>query len=175
MAVLKAFNIDIFRLSQKVHEYSFIIDEKFFQAYDYGIITNGKGTCDLTLEKSSTMMNLHFVVDIQVELVCDRSLDTYEYPIHLEESLIIKYGDENYALSEDVMVIKADTPSIDVSEFLYEYINLAIPMKKLHPRYSDEESGEDEKMIYSSEPDETEGDETVDPRWEALKKLKDNK
>ncbi len=75
-------------------------------------------------------MNLHFHIDVKVELICDRNLDSFDYPIKLEESLIIKFGEDNYSLSDDVIVIKDDTATIDVSEFIYEFITLAVPLEE---------------------------------------------
>ena len=43
-------------------------------------------------------------------------------------------------------------------------------MKKLHPKFQDE--SDDDEMIYISDADEQSQEESTDPRWEALKKLK---
>ncbi|REE01018.1 YceD family protein [Marinoscillum furvescens] len=175
MNSLKEFHIDIFNLGLKQHEFEFKIDERLFQLHEHSLIEKGSGTCKLLLDKTATMMTLDFHIDVKIELTCDRSLDTFDYPIQLDEQLIIKFGEENYSLSEEVLVIKGDTPTIDVSEYIYEFINVAVPMKKLHPRYEGQED-EQPDMIYTSQGDEPEeNEETVDPRWEALKKLKDNK
>jgi uncharacterized metal-binding protein YceD (DUF177 family) len=72
-------------------------------------------------------------------------------------------------------VIKDDTATIDVSEFIYEFITLAVPLKKLHPRYEETEDDEPD-LIYTSEDEDTDRENgEVDPRWEALKKLKGKK
>jgi uncharacterized metal-binding protein YceD (DUF177 family) len=53
---------------------------------------------------------------------------------------------------------------------MYEFIAVAIPIKKLHPRFRDEDGGDEAgKIVYRAS---TEGDSSVDPRWDALKKLK---
>jgi len=60
---------------------------------------------------------------------------------------------------------------------MYEFIGVEIPIKKLHPRFQEEENEDDEtngKLIYTSSTDTTSGedDDQIDPRWEQLKKLK---
>lgn len=174
MKGLREFQIDIFSLSNKLHEFEFEITGKLFSLYENSLIEKGEGICKLSLLKSETMMTLHFAIDAKVELICDRSLDTFWYPVRLEEEVIIKFGDGDYALSDDVLVIKSDTSSINVGDYIYEFISLAVPMKKLHPRYGDEE--DQPEIIYSSNDDEGEegSKENTDPRWEALKKLKGN-
>ena len=173
MRGLKEFQIDIISLAFKLHEYEFKIDNRLFGLYEHSLIEKGSGNCKLFLNKTETMMTLTFEIDAQVELVCDRSLDLFDYPIHLKETLIIKFGEENYSLSEDVLVIKDDTPTIGVDEYIYEFISLAVPLKKLHPRY---EATEDEQpdLIYTSTKDDESDVEQSDPRWDALKKLKGN-
>lgn len=173
---LREFQINIFSLENKVHEYEFEISNNLFENHEYSLVKKGKGTSKLVLQKSETMMSLHFNIDVEVELICDRSLDTFLYPILLEENIIIKFGEDDYDLSEDVFVIRKDSPSINVGDYLYEFISVAVPMKKLHPRFKDEDSEELSDLVYSST-DEDEAsdkpDEPIDPRWEALKKLKD--
>jgi uncharacterized protein len=175
MKGLREFQIDIFNLGYKLHEFEFQIDNRLLRMYEHSLVEKGGGICKLSLEKSETMMNLHFHIDVKVELICDRSLDSFDYPIKLEESLIIKFGEDNYSLSDDVIVIKDDTATIDVSEFIYEFITLAVPLKKLHPRYEETEDDEPD-LIYTSEDEDTDRENgEVDPRWEALKKLKGKK
>lgn len=173
---LREFQIDLFRLGNKEHEFEFKISDSLFTSKSYSLIEKGSGSCKLILQKSETMMNLDFQIEVEVELICDRSLEPFIHPISLEEQLIIKFGEDDYILSEDVMVIKKDTPSINIGDFIYEFIAVAIPMKKLHPKFQDEDpEEEDATLIYSSSDETEEADEVSDPRWEALKKLKDTK
>lgn len=176
MKGLREFQIEIFRLGHKSHEFEYEITDKLFSLHEHSIVDKGRGRCRLVLDKSETMMTLQFEIAAEVELICDRSLDAFWHPIELKEEIIIKFGDDNYSLSDEVLVIKYETPSINVGDFIYEFINLAVPMKKLHPRYQDEEDDQPE-IIYTSQEDVSEDDkeDQVDPRWEALKKLKGNK
>lgn len=86
--------------------------------------------------------------------------------------IIFKYGDQDMEVSEDVMMIAHGTETLDIGQYIYEFIALAIPMKKLHPRYQDET--EEGGIIYSSDSDEEKKTDEVDPRWEMLKKLNKN-
>jgi uncharacterized protein len=176
MKELREFQINIFNLANGSHEFEFEITDKLFENRDYSLIERGRGQCKIQLIKSETMLNLHLDIEAETELICDRSLDLFWYPMSLEEDIIIKYGEDNYSLSEDVLVIKHETSSINVGDFIYEFLNLAVPMKKLHPRFGDEDENEEtETLIYSSlnEQSENEQSDKIDPRWEALKKLKE--
>lgn len=67
-------------------------------------------------------------------------------------------------------MIHRGTETLELGQYIYEFIALAIPMKKLHPRFQDEPDDEG-SIIYTSDTDKKE-EEEIDPRWEKLKKLK---
>lgn len=171
---LRYYDIDIFNLSYKSHDYEFEFDDAFFAEFEDSLVQKGSGMAKVVLNKSETMINLKIDIEGTVELICDRSLDEFQYPISTSNELILKLGDEWEELSEQIIVIPRDSERINVAQFIYEFIGLAIPMKRLHPRFSDDELSDEPEMIYSSEPDEKNKDEggSIDPRWSKLKDLK---
>ena len=168
MRAFRDYKIEIFGLKNGAHEFDFSFNNDFFEAFESSLLSKGKGFCKVKMEKSDSMISLQFRVDGDIELECDRSLELFDHPIKTEKELIYKYGDEEKELSEDVYVITKGTQELNIASFLFEIIHLEIPMKKVHPKFQDENDGDE--MIFSSE-EETEND-SVDPRWEALKKLK---
>ncbi|MEP5614035.1 MAG: DUF177 domain-containing protein, partial [Cyclobacteriaceae bacterium] len=155
--------------SNDTHTFEFEYDEAFFSEFEHSLVSEGKGSCTIDLVKSDSMLDLNLKVEGTVELICDRSLEKFDFPISINQEVIYKYGDEEKELSEDVFVINKDRQEINVGDFLYESISLEIPMKKLHPKFNDD--SEDDELIYSSVEDDDK-EAKVDPRWEALKKLK---
>lgn len=168
--VLRDFEINIFNLGLKSHEFDFDFGNAFFDAFENSMVGKGSGSCHLIMDKSETMMNLNFRIKGEIELECDRTLRPFMHPIDVEEEIIIKFGDDNYSLSESIFVIRKDTPSINVAENIYEFISLAVPMKKLHPDVVDEEQPD---LIYSEQDEGETKEKTTDPRWDILKKLKE--
>ena len=166
------YNIDIFSLSNQSHAYDFEFEDAFFEDFEDSLIEKGSGTVHLVLKKSETMINLDIEIDGKVELTCDRSLDKFYFPIQTKDNLILKYGENWEELSEQIVIIPRDSERINVAQFIYEFMTIAIPMKKLHPRFENEDLSGDPEMIYSSaENKENEGGE-IDPRWSKLKDLK---
>jgi uncharacterized metal-binding protein YceD (DUF177 family) len=117
------------------------------------------------------MINLRLRIEGEVELTCDRSLDTFLFPLKVEETVLYKFGEENEEVSEDLQIIRWDTERINLMQVIYDVINLAVPLKKLHPRF-DEDDEEDELIFSTRGEEEEELPKTEDPRWEALRKLK---
>lgn len=182
MNELKQYEIPILKLENKRHEYAFAGDDQFFEAMEQELIRRGRFQAHLTLDKSETMLHLKFAIRGSYELTCDRTLEPFEEPFETTQRLILKYGDEPEELSDEIEIIGWDTPSLNVARYLFEFIALTVPAKKLHPRLRAEEADEDEeqperegKLVYSSDADEPEDADqppAVDPRWQALSKLK---
>lgn len=176
--------IDIFNLQNKSYDFNFEVDDRFFQSFDDSLINKGKINIKVSLDKSETFMEANMQINGTIELICDRSLEKFDFPVTLDPNLIFKFGDEEKELDDFMVQITKDTLRIDLSQYIYEFISLAIPMKKLHPRFADLEDDGD-SLVYSSAgtkgADENakgtdhgnEGD--IDPRWKKLIELKNTK
>ena len=106
--------------------------------------------------------------------MCDRCLEYYPQEIDTRQTLFVKFGEESYEVDEKVIVISREENMIDTSQFLNEFLILALPLKKVHADKKDGSSACDEKMIEKLEEHLVqEVEESTDPRWNELKKLKD--
>jgi len=175
--LMERYHIHILGLNTSIHHFQFEVGNEFFQKYGTGLLSEGTFTVDVTLDKRETFLETTFSIKGSAKLVCDRSLDVFDYPIDLTSKIIFKYGDEDKEISEDIVMIHRGTETLELGQFIYEFIALAIPMKKLHPRFqneSEEESDSEGTIVYSSEGETKEEDKEIDPRWEMLKKLNKN-
>jgi uncharacterized metal-binding protein YceD (DUF177 family) len=130
---------------------------------------------NLDVDRQETMLTLHFGINGTVRVVCDRCADEFDHPIEDDREFFVKLGTENAEESDDVAVVDPDAHDFDVSTLIYEYIILAIPMHRVHP-----EGQCNPEMIALLTKEATSGEsneETIDPRWAALKdiKIEDNK
>jgi uncharacterized metal-binding protein YceD (DUF177 family) len=164
------YDIDIFGLPNKTHEYEFESGDAFFQELEQELIESGSFRAKLSLNKSETMIIVDFVIDGNVNLICDRSLEIFAEPINLKDRLIYKYGDHNEVLTDEIEVIRQGTAKLSLAAHVFEFIALSLPMKKLLPRFRNDDSEAEEILVYSSS--QTEEPETIDPRWAGLNKLK---
>ena len=182
--VLRAYDIHIAGLENKRYTYDFVSDDAFFAALEQQLIAKGNVQTQLTLDKSETMLRLDFHITGAVEQICDRSLDEYDQPVDTRQTMLLKFSDRNEELSDEIELIERNTATINVARYIFEFIGLSLPMKRLHPRFQAEDEEDDDesnvKLIYSSGPavdDEEEGNgdqSAIDPRWAALRKLSDN-
>ena len=182
MKELSKYNIDIYGLEDKQYDYDMESGDAFFEELDQDLIERGHFKPHVVLNKSATMIQLQFHTEGAVTLICDRSLEPFEEPINLDDRIILKFGDHDEELTEEIEMINRNTNKINVARYLFDFIALSLPTKKIHPDLrSDEdeldlEDDEEEViLVYSSaetEEEESGEEEKIDPRWEALKKLK---
>ena len=183
MNALREYDINIVGLENKRYEYDFSSGDNFFVALEQELIRRGSVQTHVLLDKSETMIRLDFHIVGSVGQICDRSLDEYDESVDTQQMMLLKFGDHNEELSDEIELIERNTATVNVARYIFEFISLSLPMKRLHPRFRAEEEQENEndesgvKLIYSSGPatdDESDGQPTMDPRWAALRRLNDN-
>ena len=166
-------------LEEKEYSFDFKADDAFFQSYGSGDIEGGDVDVKVTLLKKKTSMLLNFDLSGTVKLTCDRCLELYEQPIEINDDVLVNYGDEtNFDTNSDAVTLSREATSIDVSSFIYEYSHFALPIAHYHPDDANGNPTCNPKMMelidkYKVEATEKTED-AIDPRWEALRELKNN-
>ena len=173
MDKLRNYDVSFSGLKNGKHEFRFEIDKTFFQLFDTEQeFTNPRIEADVLLDKHTTFLEFEIRIHGLVELVCDITNDNFDYPIENEIKILVNFGEEYDDSNEDVITIPTGEHAFNVAHLIYENVMLSIPMKKISPDVSDE----DLKILDQFSPKEIEEEEKEDksdPRWDALKKLRD--
>lgn len=164
------FLIPVSGLGIGVHDYQFDINDEFFADKEYSEVKQGNVTVKLTVVREETMMTLNFHIEGKVLVPCDRCGDEFYIPIQSEQVFCIKLGADEVEESDDVVVVPAEEHAFDIRSLVYEYIILSIPIHRVHPE--GECNPEALALLSHDEEPSEESDETLDPRWAALKDLK---
>jgi uncharacterized protein len=144
---------------------------EFFEAFEGSQIKNGLVRVFLDLEKQERMLVLAFRFQGQVETPCDRCNEPLECPVEGNARLIVKFGAAYEEQSDEIQIIPETSTRLDVSPFVYEYIQLLLPARRVHP---DNERGESTcSRAVLKKLEELSSTDREDPRWDVLKKLKD--
>lgn len=177
MRDLSTYLIEIIGLKNTDYQFNWEIEDIFFRNFEESLIEKGSLACSLKLSKKETFIEMHFTIEGSVDLVCDRSLDHFDYPISEHKKMLFKYGEEDREIDDEVEMISRNRQNINVAQYIYEYIATAVPLKKLHPRYGTEDE-QGETLVYTTDRENQEKDDNniseTDPRWEVLKNLKNN-
>ncbi len=177
MKALKQFSIPFTGLKLGKHQFDFEIDKGFFDAYEYSLVKNGALKATLDLDKQETMLLLNFHIWGTIQLNCDKCLAEFGQPIDIKERQIIKFAEDELESDDlEIIVLNRKESEIDVSEMIYEFINVSIPYINTCDQ-ADTGQKCDPEMIATLEKlasgsAEQEEEKSDDPRWEALKKLK---
>jgi len=184
------YNIDLKNLSPGVHEYEYLLENKFFMDIDGDEVRKGKVNVKLTVKTTSAAFDMTFQIAGTVVVSCDRCLDEMDIPVETQNRLVVKLGKEYAEESDEVVVIPEEEGAINLAWFLYEFIALAVPMKHVHApgKCNKSMSSKLKKHTARSTDDENDGfadDDVItdddaqdsgstDPRWDALKGLIEN-
>lgn len=162
-------------LPKGTHEFVFEVNDEFFEQFENSIVQKAMADVLVTLEKEDTMLLLDFTIEGTATLPCDRCLEEMIIDIEGYNELIVKFGETSEEESDDVIVIPNKSHELDVSQFMFEYITMLIPLRNVHP--------DDENGIGTCNPEALkelekykihEEEKTTDPRWAALKKINPN-
>lgn len=166
------YEIQFSGLAHGNHSFEWDIEPEFFNKYGNEEILESKLTATIDLEKKERFMKLFFHIEGQVKTLCDRCGDEVWIDVETDDELLARFGSETDMNNDEVIFLDSSEYKLEVGQFFYEFGYLAIPQKRTHEEgecateYEDffEESTDDNQAI--------DNNDHIDPRWEALKKLK---
>lgn len=175
MKALKSYIIPFVGLKVGEHHFDYQIDNTFFQHFEYDEFNAVDVKIDLKLVKKSTLLELYFSAEGSINVNCDITNEPYNQAIDDEFKLVVKFGNEYNNENEDILIVTHGEYEINVAQYIYELIILAVPIKRIHPGIEDGTLQSDilSKLeeLSPQEDIKTESSEGIDPRWNNLKKL----
>ena len=165
------FIIPIVGLKLGDHLYQFEVDGEFFKEFDNTELQEGCLQVDLILTKRSNLMELMFRVKGSMQSLCDRCGGVLKLPLQHQELRIVKFSQEDFNNTDDVLVIGNDECEINVSHMVYETIALALPIRRFHDNEINGQLCDEEVLEKLEEYQGQEETKEVDDRWSALKDL----
>lgn len=177
-AVLKEFIIPFVGLKKEIHNFDYTINSSFFQEFENSPIQESTLGVSLKLSKKSNFFELDFQIKGSAKEECDRCSDNFHMGIDIADQIIVQLGDAEKSMSNgelDIFTIPTDSTFFNVAHLIYEITVLSLPIRK----NCDEDSKDGKKcnpkiLQFLDENQNQKEDTTVDPRWEALLKLKKN-
>ena len=158
-------------LKEGIHLFNYELGNKFFKNFDYYDFLDAKLFAELELEKQSTLLNLKFSFNGEVEVQCDVSMESFNLDLETEHAVVVKFKDDIISTDDKVIFMPAGSHSIDVSHLIYESIILAVPQKKVHPGIENGSlKSEIVEKLEALKPKKNFKEKT-DPRWDKLKDL----
>ena len=158
------------------------LDESFFNSEEQTEVR--RADVDVNLEvtrKSENTFHLEIACNGTVTTACDRCLDDLDLPVDVNYSLNVEQmGNELDDSNDELLIVPAEWRELDAASLVRDTVLLALPMTHCHE--NEEDCSAVMLNVLDSHRVETvpDGEETTesettgtDPRWEALRKLKE--
>jgi len=136
MANRRAFEIAFVGLKPGVHEFEYELTDEFFVEKGAEDLTNVHANIKLLLEKNSGFILLKFEIGGNTDVSCDRCGNPLKMELWDEFKMLVKLVDNaeemnNQEEDPDVFYIERTESHLDVSNWLYEFVLLSIPMQRM--------------------------------------------
>ena len=169
----REFNIPFAGLKVGKHEFGYHIDNTFFEDFDYTEFNAANVEVVVVMNRLTTMLELEIKAYGAVNLNCDLTSEPFDQQIEAALDLVVKFGEEFNDEDDEILVIPHGEHQVNIAQYIYEILVLAVPPKRVHPGVLDGSlQSEMLKKLEELKPRETRKSEETDPRWDALKDLK---
>lgn len=135
MSRRREFEIAFVGLKPGIHEFNYLIDERFFEAFQQQDFRHCKANVKLSLDRKSSFMLLKFEIGGVLEVTCDRCNSNLPFNLWDEFNITVKMVENPEFMNDneedpDMYYIAQGESHIDVANWIYEFINLSLPMQK---------------------------------------------
>ena len=127
------YTIHYIGLANGQHDFSYSVDDKFFNEFGHSDVKKGKVEVAVELIKQERVLLLNFRFEGWIRMTCHRCLEEFDYPIIGTNRLIVKLGNRAEEESDQVIVIPAESNELNLSQYIFEFIELLIPLRVVHP------------------------------------------
>ncbi len=168
----KIYSIAFAGLKLGKHNFEYTINSSFFDQIENSLIKNADIDVYLVFDKHENMFILEFTFNGTISVECDRCTEFFDLPVNSSNKLIVKLGlEEEDSVDDEIITIPHNESAINIAPYIYEYISLMVPLKKVHPSLKEcnqETISVLEKLtVKKNKPEKKE----IDPRWDALKDI----
>jgi uncharacterized metal-binding protein YceD (DUF177 family) len=157
------------------YSFSVELDDTFFDSLEFSEIKKGNIKVGIEMERRQHLLNLDISIDGVVERECDRCGNMYDQPLHDNRTMVVNLNADHFEDEDDLISLPANYNDFDLTQYIYEYIALAVPAKQVCP----ENVGCDPEIIQKldqlhpgEKSNDNDNDNESDPRWDALKNFK---
>jgi len=177
MKELKEFTIPFVGLKLGEHLFDFEINKQFFEHFEYEDFNDANIKLQILLNKKTTLLEFTLSFNGYVNVNCDTTNEPYDQEIKDQYHFVVNFGDTFNDENEDLLILPHGSYEVNIQQYIYESIVLAMPIRKIHPGIEDGTLKSDilkklEELSLKEEKEKNNNpDSETDPRWDTLKKL----
>ena len=141
MKLVKQYTIPFTGLMEGEHNFKFNFREQFFNKYEVLEAIGGEIDATILLIKKTNMLRLDVQLIGDLEIQCDRCLDSFLYPVAYSGELVIKFGENTSENTDEIWVIHPNEYELDLEQYFLECISLSLPIQRIHPEDNNGKAG----------------------------------
>ena len=131
------FTIPLNGLATGKNEFFVHVGKEFFSSFENEEILDADLQVRILVEKSGRYVGVDCDIEGDVTVECDRCLEPLEMPIDAQVRLSVKFGEEEVSEigsenEREVIFVKEDDAELDMSQIIFDYACLALPMQRVH-------------------------------------------
>lgn len=119
--------------SNGLHPFEYELTDEFFALFPESGVEKARVKVKVMLLKQERQLQLDIHLKGTVTQPCDRCLEEYEQPISGDYTLYGKFGEGNSEDEADIIWLHPEAYDVNVSKYLFEYVILSLPLRKVHP------------------------------------------
>lgn len=175
----REFQIAYVGLKPGIHEFAYEVDDSFFDAFQAPDFRKCRAQVKLLLDKQNGFLRLTFEIGGKLEVTCDRCNSNLPLELWDEFRITVKMVEEPEAMNEqeedpDVYYISRTESHLDVAAWVYEFINLSLPLQKsCGAEEMDSPYCNPQARAWLKSTDAPPPDDTENPIWKGLDRFKD--
>ena len=170
----KEYRIPFAGLKQGKHRFEFNLDKTFFDSFDYSEFNEVALNLTVILNRMSTVLELEMEAEGIININCDLTNEPYDQQIEASLELLVKFGDKFNDDDDEILIIPHGEHQVNIAQYVYEMIVLAVPSKRIHPGVLDgtlDSSALERLEELRPKESKQKNKDNIDPRWDALKNL----
>jgi uncharacterized protein len=149
------------------HTFEWTLGQDFFQAAHEEEFQGGDVRVLVTLDKTTTLLVANIRANGTVSTTCDRCAALFNMPLTGEQRQIFQLHGEDDPEDDELVTLDAKAHSINLTHYIYECLRLALPARHVHPEGQCDPEVDEVLSRHA-----VEHEPVPDPRWDALKNLK---
>jgi len=178
MSNRRDYEIAFVGLKPGIHVFEYRVDDKFFIHYGEQDFEHVTADIKLTLEKNTGFMLLKFDIGGVADVQCDRCGNPLQIQLWDEFNIVVKMVEEPEIMNDqeedpDVYYIGHNESHLHIADWIYEFINLSLPMQKICAETETGESGCNPEVLEKLKKMESEAGNSVNPIWKGLEQFRD--
>ncbi len=132
----REYDIAFVGLKPGIHEFNYLVDDKFFVDFKDTDFSNCNASVKLLLEKNASFMLLKFEIGGSVNVICDRCENPLPISLWDEFKLLVKQVENPEEMNRneedpDVFYISRTESHIHLGDWIYEFVLLSIPNQRM--------------------------------------------